>query len=208
MRQRALSDPNLTGRSIDYHPAMKYTHTAVLTLLCALALPGCNGQHKQDAQGATDRAKAEARYARIQALSGDWYLTRGVRLGVDVEADPDEPFVSYSVSSAGHSVIEKLFVGKPNEMTSVYYLDDGRLMMDHYCSLGNQPRMVAIDGQENEIPFKLIVVSNMNNQNDLHISSHSLEFVGSDELIARWGATEDQEPMGGSRYMLKRAQQR
>ena len=64
-----------------------------------------------------------------KALSGEWSLVSGERLGVEVEAAPDEPFLSYSVSSGGHSVIEKRFVGKPNEMTSIYYLDSGMLYM-------------------------------------------------------------------------------
>lgn len=75
-------------------------------------------------------------------------------------------------------MIEKLFVGQAGEMTSVYYLDEGRLRMDHYCSLGNQPRMVAIASEGDELTFELLGVDNMPDPDVLHISSHALEFTG------------------------------
>tara|TARA_Y100000589_G_scaffold238704_1_gene226103 strand:- start:1684 stop:2295 length:612 start_codon:yes stop_codon:yes gene_type:complete len=192
-----------TGR---YDASMKYISTALLSILTVLLLSGCICANDPASISGGDRAMAEADYERLKTLSGDWYLVRGVRLGVELESNFDEPFMTYSVSSAGHSVIEELFAGKPNEMTSVYYLDSGRLMMDHYCSLGNQPRMVAVAGPQDEIPFKLLSVSNMDDANELHISSHSVEFDGPDELTVRWGATENQKPMGGSFYTVKRAE--
>lgn len=77
-------------------------------------------------------------------------------------------------------------------------------MLEHYCSLGNQPRMVAVTGSSGEITFMLLSVSNMNDENDLHISSHAIEFDGIDELTAQWGNTQNGEPMSGSFYRVKR----
>ena len=183
---------------------MKYACSTVLLIFTMLGVSGCTPAQKQIPR-TPDRASCETDFSQLKSLAGDWYLVRGVRLGVEIEANYDEPFMTYAVSSGGHSVVEELFVDKPNEMTSVYYLDGGRLMMDHYCSLGNQPRMIAVPGPSNEIPFSLLSVSNMPDANDLHISSHSIEFDGSDELTVRWGATEDGKPMGGSFYTVKRA---
>ena len=182
---------------------MKHLSIAVIVLPALLLMTGCNASPK-NATTATGRITSEADYARLKTLAGDWYLVRGVRLGVELEANDVEPFMTYSVSSGGHSVVEEIFVGKPNEMTSVYYLDTGRLMMDHYCSLGNQPRMIAAAGPQDEIPFELITVSNMADENELHISSHSVEFDSPDQLTVRWGATQDQKPMGGSFYTVRR----
>ena len=182
---------------------MNPLNTTTIGLLTLLVISGCSTAQKQDAS-TPEPVTAQANYERIKTLTGDWYLVRGIRLGVELDANYEEPFLSYSVSSGGHSVVEVLFVDKPNEMTSVYYMDSGQLMMDHFCSLGNQPRMVAVTGWGNDIPFELVSVSNMANENDLHISSHSLEFDGPDQLTVRWGATENQEPMGGSVYTVKR----
>lgn len=182
---------------------MTHTYCAAVVLPILFLLTGCSTSQQHDGMH-SDRVTGEADFERVKSLSGDWYLVGGMRLGKQLEADPDDPFLSYSVSSGGHSVIEKLFVGKPNEMTSIYYLDSGRLMMDHYCSLGNQPRMVAIAGSEDEIPFRLITVGNMADADELHISSHALEFKGPDELTAHWGATRDRGAVSGSIYEVKR----
>lgn len=183
---------------------MKYTD-AIVGMLSLLIMSGCCGSKKNTTSGGALAATQTADYERLKALSGEWSLVSGERLGVEVEAAPDEPFITYSVSSGGHSVIEKLFVGKPNEMTSIYYLDSGMLYMDHYCSLGNQPRMKTRPSVGDDIQFKLLSVSNMTDKNDLHISSHSVEFDGPNELTVRWGATKNQTPMTGSFYTVERA---
>ena len=175
---------------------------AFLACWCVL-LSGCHTPEKVRATP-SERVVSQADYERLKSLSGDWFLVSGVRLGVELEPNLEDPFLTYAVSSGGHSVVEKLFAGKPNEMTSVYYLDSGRLMMHHYCSLGNQPRMIAVADPGDEIAFRLIGVSNMKDENELHISSHALEFNGPDELTAVWGATQEGVSGGGSRYTVRR----
>ena len=64
--------------------------------------------------------------------------------------------------------------------------------------------MIATPTTRNEIPFKLISVTNMANKDELHISSHSIEFDGPDEIAVRWGVTNDQNPSGSSFYTVKR----
>ena len=160
----------------------------------------------QTAFGQTSQTQpldAQARFEKIKSLKGDWYLIGGNQLGQELEANPDEPFVRYEISAGGHCVIEKLFVGQPKEMTTIYYMDNGKLAMAHYCSLGNQPHMVAEEGSDPNIFFRLTKVGNMTDPNDLHISSHSLVF-NQDELTALWGATKDQKAASTSEFRVKR----
>ena len=146
-----------------------------------------------------------AHYGVLKSLTGDWYLVGGERLGKKVEPNLKEPFMSYAVNSGGHAVVAKVFGGSPNEMISIYYLDMGRLKMDHYCSLGNQPRMVSVPSADNlGLTFEVVGISNMPEKNDLHISSHALQFNGADELTVYWGATKNQQPSSGSVYNVKR----
>ena len=202
-RERVPAESISHGNHGRYDGHMKYTN-AIVGILFMLIMSGCCWSKKNTTSGGAWSVTQTADYERLKALSGEWYLVSGERLGVEVEAAPGEPFMSYSVSSGGHSVIEKLFVGKPNEMTSIYYLDSGMLYMDHYCSLGNQPRMKTRPTVGDDIDFKLLSVGNMTAKNDLHISSHSVEFDGPNELTVRWGATKDQKPMTGSFYTVER----
>ena len=164
---------------------MRYIATTILAFLSVILVTGCCATKSQRMP---DRRRAiiQDDYDRIKALAGDWYLVRGVRLGVELESNFDEPFMSYAASSGGHSVIERIFVDKPNEMNSVYYLNAGQLYMDHYCSLGNQPLMVAAPTTLDEIPFKLLSVTNMAGKNDLHISSHSAATTRSTATKVDW----------------------
>jgi hypothetical protein len=179
---------------------MNPTASFLLVLIFATA---CSSP-PSSAVSQAERAVSEDDYDRIKSLLGDWYLVGGERLGKVVEPNLEEPFLTYAITSAGHSVVEKLFVDQPSEMTSVYYLDKGRLKMDHYCSLGNQPKMVAVAGAENEIAFQVVEVGNLEDKDALHISSHSLEFNGTGEMTVYWGATERQKPTGGSMYKVKK----
>ena len=183
---------------------MNHMKTTSLLALGCILLTGCHSPEKTVATP-SERLVSEADYERLKMLSGDWFLVSGVRLGVELEPDFEQPFLSYAISSGGHSVVERLFADKPNEMTSVYYLDSGRLMMDHYCSLGNQPRMIALADSGDKITFRLIGVTNLDDENDLHISAHALEFNGPNELTATWGATKEGISGGGSRYTVRRS---
>ena len=142
---------------------MRHISTTILAFLSVILVTGCCATKSQRMPDHR-RAIIQDDYDQIKALAGDWYLVRGVRLGVELESNFDEP----------------------NEMTSVYDLNAGQLYMDHYCSLGNQPRMVAAPTTLDEIPFKLLSVTNMAGKNDLHISSHSAATTRSTATKADW----------------------
>ena len=56
---------------------------------------------------------------------------------------------TFDLTSRGGAVVERLKVGTPTEMTTVYHLENGKLIGDHYCQLGNQPHLTAVrmDGE-------------------------------------------------------------
>ena len=62
---------------------------------------------------------------------------------------------TYELTSAGNAILERLFVGLPHEMVTVYYDSNGKLTMTHYCSLGNQPHMDLMNPGENNMLFVL-----------------------------------------------------
>ncbi|MEK6807085.1 MAG: hypothetical protein AABY95_10615 [Pseudomonadota bacterium] len=46
-----------------------------------------------------------------------------------------------TLTSGGAVLREVMFPGKPHEMTNLYHMDGGSLLMTHYCASGNQPRL-------------------------------------------------------------------
>jgi hypothetical protein len=63
------------------------------------------------------------------------------------------------------------------EMLSVYHLDKGRLLMTHYCALGNQPRMKLNTRKStaSELVFDFDGGTNLNPRRDMHM--HSLRLT-------------------------------
>ena len=51
--------------------------------------------------------------------------------------------ISYKVVSGGSALMETIREPNGTEMVTGFHPDGDRLLMTHYCSLGNQPRMRA-----------------------------------------------------------------
>ena len=162
-------------------------------LLLTSLLIACGTLPSQSVK-AEDVAAASKQYDKIMSLEGDWFLVDASELDEVSATEQGEPFVTYAISSAGNSVVEKLFAGQESEMTTVYYMEDGALSMAHYCSIGNRPYMTAVSSQDEDIVFELVRVDNMSDVNDLHISGLWIEFLSENEMIAHWSSTQDQKP--------------
>ena len=138
------------------------------------------------------------KFEKIKSLEGNWYLFNEPNMLK--YGSINEPFISYEITSAGNAVVEKLFLNQAKEMTTVYHMNIDELVLTHYCSLGNQPYLVAnIDNNFINISFDFVNVSNMQNINDAHIHKHSLEIISPNEMIAHWGTWKDQRPFGVDR---------
>ena len=75
---------------------------------------------------------AQKSFEELKALDGTWEGT--VKNGQPVEVD-------YRLTAAGTALMSEI-KGK-EDMITMFHLDGDRLLMTHYCSAGNQPRMVA-----------------------------------------------------------------
>jgi len=134
-------------------------------------------------------ATAERQFEMLKALEGTW-----VASGAEGSAPGAQ--VRYDVTSAGHAVVETIFPGAEHEMVSVYHLDNGRLVMTHYCAMGNQPFFTSEAGTAvNVIKFTCTGAHNV----PTHASPHMHEGVftiGDGTLHAEWTMYENLERGG------------
>ena len=73
------------------------------------------------------------------------------------------------------------------EMMTVYYLDGNEVMLNHYCVLGNQPRLKAKMGdQKDTIVFSFVGATNLASINDPHMHEGKITFVNKDSIISTW----------------------
>ncbi|MDP6962608.1 MAG: hypothetical protein QGF46_00420 [Planctomycetota bacterium] len=143
------------------------------------------------------RTAGEVQFEKMKSLAGEWEA---------VEGDFGSPMITYEVSSGGHSVIERLFPGEDYEMVSMYHMQNGRLAMTHYCSIGNQPFLMAKPSVGNTIDFKFIKLGNMKDKNEHHIRTLQMVFHAEDEITANWSSYKNNAPVTepGASFHVKR----
>ncbi len=124
--------------------------------------------------------------AKLKALEGRWvgpavWDQGGQKGNVEFE-------VSYKVTSAGKAVLETMMPGTPGEMVTVYHLDGDDLVLVHYCTSGNQPRMkLEPSSSPDDLSFRCLGGTNMT-EADSHMHSARLKIVDADHLRGEWSS--------------------
>ena len=139
---------------------------------------------------AQDLTPAQQGLARLKALEGDW---------IDVEGafgTKGALAVTYRVTSGGHSVVETFPVKTSFEMVTVYHLDGADLLLTHFCSTGNQPRMRSKGLQGNVLAFDFAGGTNIDPARTSHMHAAKIEFISADEIRATWTYWKDGQPTG------------
>jgi hypothetical protein len=135
-------------------------------------------EEKADGKATTKQSS----FDRIKSLSGDWEVTRG----------PDGhgqhgATVFYKVTAAGSAVQETLFGGTDHEMITLYYVEDGKLALTHYCMLQNRPLMRE---EKTSNPAQIVLVcpkaENAKIEAEDHMHQVTYTFIDADHVKADW----------------------
>jgi hypothetical protein len=122
--------------------------------------------------------KPNAAFDEIKGLAGNW---------AGQTADGKPVTASYQVVSAGSCVMETLDPPDHGTMITMYRVEGGRLVMDHYCAMNNVPHMRgtrSADGKQ--IDFAFTGASNMSGPKDAHMHALKLTFDDSEHLTHEW----------------------
>ena len=96
---------------------------------------------------------AQKSFAAIQALQGTWEgkNSQGQMLTV-----------TFRQTAGGSAVMNEIHGQGDHDMITMFHLDGDRLLMTHYCSAGNQPRMKAtLAPHGKSISFDFIDATNL-----------------------------------------------
>ena len=130
-------------------------------------------------------AKSTPQFDKLKSLEGTWQ-------GKDEEGKPVS--VSYKLVSGGSSLMETLEMEQhADAMVTMYHLNGTKLMMTHYCSMGNQPRMQVKKASmdENTLTFIYMDATNLADKNDTHMSKLVVTFKDSDHFEQDWTMSQD-----------------
>lgn len=116
---------------------------------------------------------AVAGFEKLKSLVGEWQ---------GAGTDGKMRTATYQLLSGGTAVMETLLPDGEPSMVTVYYIDGDRLMMTHFCSAGNQPRMRAAGaaGEIQKLDFAFLDATNLPKPTAGHI--HHLRLVFQDQL--------------------------
>ena len=176
-----------------------------LAVLLLVSLPvGCKAPPTGDLRWPlTSGDVARAQFERIRSLAGAWKGT----FGSGESVGPGE--TRFRLTAGGSAVEEVLFPGTPHEMVTFYHLDGERLVLTHYCSAGNQPRMVARSGARDlgakTIRFDFAGATTLASPYAGHMHEAELT-IDDDRLTTRWTFYEGGEPAEVARFDLVRAE--
>jgi hypothetical protein len=136
---------------------------------------------------------------RLKSLEGEWVI-------LPQEGLPAGQVVRYRVIGNGTTVHETLFDGTPGEMVTLYHLDGSDLVLTHYCTLGNQPRMVAAPSKDpSHILFRFAGGTNLDPAKDQHMHEAEFTFVDEASFKARWTLYAGEKPDHSAEFTLVRS---
>jgi hypothetical protein len=125
---------------------MKSRHMYILiaSLGLAMSLP------------ASAQSDAKDSFDKLKTLAGSW---EGHVTTFPEQSDIQGKAVQATlrVTSMGNAIMHEMTgAGRPDDPITMLYLDNGRLMLSHYCDAGNRPRMtgaISPDGKTVEFAF-------------------------------------------------------
>lgn len=169
----------------------RHVAAVLLVTLVANVMP-CNAEEKA-------ASPALQQFEALKKLAGDW-------VEVDADGKPTKTVVSsFRVTAGGNALCETLKPGSDQEMVTMYYLDGSDLLMTHYCTLGNQPRMRAEAGKDSKtIAFKFVGSTNLKTPADHHMHDVTLKLVSPDRIESEWTSFMDGKPCHDVKFTLAR----
>jgi len=119
---------------------------------------------------------AQKSFEELKALDGTW---EGKALnGQSLE-------VAYRVTSNGSAIISEI-KGK-EDMISMFNLDGDRVLLTHYCAVGNQPRMVASASPDGKtFTFDFVDATNLPTPDAAHMIRMVLAMPDANHHTEEW----------------------
>ncbi len=173
----------------------KVTLTALLTLASAAAVLALAPAKPHSAPA---KAGAAACFEKLKSFVGDWYRTD--------DKTKEETLALRFKLTAGGSVLEEIEMpDSSNEMLTMYHMDGSKLVLTHYCAIGNEPHMQATAASKpSKIVFECAGGGNMKSEKDMHMHGLTVYPVDKDHLKTVWTLAQNGKPGQTAIFMVHR----
>jgi hypothetical protein len=137
-------------------------------------------------------------FERMKTMVGTWTGK------TDMGQGPTDITVQYRLLAAGTVLEEKVFAGTPNEMTTMYYDQGGKLALTHYCMMGNRPGMLLKSADSKKLNFDFDKTCGINPKKESHMHALSISFDDADTVTSTCRAIMDGKEAPEHPVTLKR----
>lgn len=124
-------------------------------------------------------ARTTPAFDQLKALAGHWETANPA--GKKVE-------VSYEVISNGSVLMERIHPSGEPDMISMYSLEADRILVTHYCSMGNQPIMqtAAAPAANGKLDFTLLRLAGARSPDEGHMAALTVSIPDKNHLVMTW----------------------
>jgi hypothetical protein len=140
-------------------------------------------------------------WEKMKSLVGKWE-------GTMVHGQETMPVsISYTLVSSGTSLQESLSTPDGHDMVTMYHPDGSRVLMTHYCSEGNQPRMKSESAavEPKKLAFEFVDVTGLASRDAEHMRKLVVRFDDADHFTQEWTHRKaGREETGVFRYSRKK----
>ena len=124
------------------------------------------------------QSDAQRSFDQLKSLAGSWEGKNSIGNPVQV---------SYRMTAGGSALMSEI-VGHGETMISMINFDGpNRLLLTHYCTVGNQPRMQASASPDGKtITFNFLDATNLDNPQSGHMDHVVIAMLGPDHHTEEW----------------------
>jgi hypothetical protein len=152
------------------------------------AAPASAGQAKQ----------GSPEFERMKTLVGTWAGK------TDMGEGPIDVTLQYRLLAGGSVLEERCFAGSPKEMVTMYYDQNGKLAMTHYCVFGNRPGMLLKASDSQSIKLDFDATCGIDPRKESHMHALTITFDDTDTITTSCKAIMDGKEMPDHATTLKR----
>jgi hypothetical protein len=131
------------------------------------------------ATAALSQSAPQKSFDQLKSLTGSWE-------GKTADGKPVQ--VSFRDTAGGSALMSEIHGHGPDNMISVFHLDGpNRLLLTHYCSAGNQPRMTASASPDGKtITFNFLDATNLDSPDAGHMQRVVIAMLDADHHTEDW----------------------
>jgi|HubBroStandDraft_2_1064218.scaffolds.fasta_scaffold07434_4 hypothetical protein len=133
------------------------------------------------------QSDAQKSFDEMKSLTGSWE-------GKNSQGELVQ--VTYRMTAGGSALMSEI-VGHGENMISMINFDGpNRLLLTHYCAVGNQPRMQASAASDGKtITFNFLDATNLDNPQSGHMDHVVIAMLGPDHHTEEWVLTDHGKEM-------------